>query len=81
MITQHQKVLLEQFFSGYFHEDWQYDAHDTKSVVSEYVKTGPLRDIGLLAEAILQYSAEFSNDGHLEKSLFDKTWVAIMTQA
>jgi len=70
MITEEQRALLRQFFGAYFHQDWECDASDTKSVVSEYMKTATARENRLLAEAALQYSAEFNNDGDLEESLF-----------
>jgi hypothetical protein len=62
--------LLSNFFSAYFHEDWPCEAESPEAVISGYVQTAPLGDVEVLAEAIRQYSGEFSNEKELEEKLF-----------
>jgi hypothetical protein len=44
---------LEQFFGGYFHQDWELDAADSDEVVERYLTDGPaLSDEQALALAV-----------------------------
>ena len=70
MKKQTEQLLLGNFFSAYFHEDWPCEAETPEVVVAGYVRTATPSDVRSLAEAIRNYSAEFANDMELEEKLF-----------
>lgn len=70
MSNQAQQLLLKNFFSSYFHEDWMCDMDNPDGVVSEYIRFESPNTIRELGEAILSYLVEFDSDVLLEDQLF-----------
>jgi hypothetical protein len=70
MNKQMQLLLLRNFFSGYFHEDWLCEDESYEAVVVRYTRTAKPSDVLLLSQAIREYSNEFPSDLELEKKLF-----------
>ena len=60
---------LVQFFSGYFHEDWDLDADTPEAVVAMYVDAAPA-STQPLAKAIRRLLATPSTDKELSDHLF-----------
>jgi hypothetical protein len=70
MINDAQHTRLEDFFSGYFHEDWPCEAESPEAVVTKYALTARPDDAHAVGEAILGYESGFANDRELEDKLF-----------
>ena len=70
MINDEQHLLLRNFFSAYFHEDWPCDAENPEAVVNTYVRSATKADVRSLAEAIQSYSGDHASDDELETRLF-----------
>ena len=64
-----QQLLLRNFFSAYFHEDWPCEADSPESVFTGYAQSSSPHERRMLAEAILEYSRAFADDKELEESL------------
>ena len=64
--------LLTNFFSGYFHEDWDCDASSPAEVAASYIRTASPQDVRLLHEAIIHYVECIREDADLEKKLFSE---------
>jgi len=63
--------LLKNFFGGYFHQDWLFEAENPNAVIAEYLRTATPEDARLLGQAIREYSSEFASDKELEEDLFN----------
>jgi hypothetical protein len=72
MINELQREILKNFFGGYFHQDWFYDAESTDAVVIEYVKDSKDEEVRALAEAIRNYSADFRSDAEIENKVYSE---------
>ena len=70
MSTQTQQLLLKQFFSAYFHEDWQCEVETPADAVSEYARTVSSAEAHRLAAAIKEFAESAPTDAELESRLF-----------
>ena len=70
MTTQAELSLLRDFFSAYFHEDWNCDAENPESVVRSFVAEATPEERTVLANAIAKYAAGIASDKELEERLY-----------
>ncbi|BBO34338.1 contact-dependent growth inhibition system immunity protein [Lacipirellula parvula] len=62
--------LLRDFFSAYYHEDWDADHHDAAGVIREYINEGRNPShLSALADAIADLVRRAGNDVDLEDCL------------
>ena len=68
-----QNDLLPQFFGCYFHEDWDLDGDDTKSVIELYLTQTEGSSVPLqVATKIDELLASVSSDAELATKLFEE---------
>ena len=70
MNEQAQNVLLTEFFSTYFHEDFLLDADNPDAVIARYSNITNAEERRALSSAIQNFSAKVSSDEELEDKLF-----------
>lgn len=73
--------LLEQFFAGYFNQDWQSDAEDPRGIVALYIADASEEERRILSESILEYASQFKDDAELEEKLFSELGAFYMPSA
>ncbi|ULU24451.1 contact-dependent growth inhibition system immunity protein [Dyella terrae] len=61
--------LLEQFFGGYFHQDWPEDESSWQAVVGRYRAEGTDLEAGRVAEEIVQLIRRYPDDDSLAAKL------------
>lgn len=71
------KVIISDFLSGYFHQDWDLDHATWRDVVMEYKAESPPVAPQRLANAIQQYLAEHDGDLSWAKieADFNPSWI------
>lgn len=69
MSREAEREMLTNFFSAYFHEDWQIEAESPDAVVRAYAKVATAGHLRALSVAILNYIELFETDERLEESL------------
>jgi hypothetical protein len=70
MNKQTEQLILSNFFSAYFHEDWHRDAGSPEAVIAGYIQTATPSDMSSLGQAIRHFSQAFVSDIQLEEKLF-----------
>lgn len=64
--------LLESFFSGYFHEDWDLDADTTEDVARLYRSQVSAQKATEIADEIGQLLDDLLSEEDLQKFLFER---------
>lgn len=61
---------LRQFFSGYFHEDWQLDSSEPDEVIAQFLMSGPSQDeIDRIVAQIACYLDAATDNAAIERGL------------
>ncbi|MBM7127978.1 contact-dependent growth inhibition system immunity protein [Dyella mobilis] len=61
--------LLDQFLSGYFHQDWPDDDSTWRAVVARYRAEAAESETGRVAEEIIQMIHQYPDDAMLEAKI------------
>ena len=64
------KILLAEFFSTYFHEDFLVGVASVDALIARYVDTMPKKHRLRLSKAIQRYASESKTDTDLEDDLY-----------
>ena len=65
-------LALQQFFGGYFHQDWHCDAETPDEVLKKFASESTVAERRELASLIEKYMAEFNSDAELDDKLFEE---------
>ena len=62
---------IKNLFSGYFHEDWEVDAHEPSEVIANFLAEGcSAEELDGLSSNIRVFVGQYDNDADLEDALF-----------
>lgn len=72
MSLQVDEMLLKDFFSTYFHEDWMEEAETTAQVVQNYMQSASPAETARLRAAIIAFMNAESGSSDLEVKLLPR---------